>query len=145
MFVYLDNSSTTRPYDQVAETMIKVLSDDFGNPSSLHTLGLTAEKYVKSARTSVASALGVKDDALYFTSGGTESANTALFGAASGRRRGHGRIITTAVEQPAVLESARRLEREGWKVEYIGGLLYTSLRCFYRRGTQDIHHGSLGI
>lgn len=120
MFVYLDNSSTTRPYDQVAETMIKVLSDDFGNPSSLHTLGLTAEKYVKSARKSVASALGVKDDEIYFTSGGTESDNTALFGAASARRRGHGRIITTAVEHPAVLEAARRLEREGWKVEYIG-------------------------
>lgn len=120
MFVYLDNSSTTRPYDQVAETMIKVLSDDFGNPSSLHTLGMTAEKYVKSARKSVASALGVKDDEIYFTSGGTESDNTALFGAASARRRGHGRIITTAVEHPAVLEAARRLEREGWKVEYIG-------------------------
>lgn len=120
MFVYLDNSSTTRPYDQVAETMIKVLSDDFGNPSSLHTLGLTAEKYVKSARKSVASALGVKDDEIYFTSGGTESDNTALFGAASARRRRHGRIITTAVEHPAVLEAARRLEREGWKVEYIG-------------------------
>lgn len=120
MFVYLDNSSTTRPYDQVAETMIKVLSDDFGNPSSLHTLGLTAEKYVKSARKSVASALGVKDEEIYFTSGGTESDNTALFGAASARRRGHGRIITTAVEHPAVLEAARRLEREGWKVEYIG-------------------------
>lgn len=120
MFVYLDNSSTTRPYDQVAETMIKVLSDAFGNPSSLHTLGLTAEKYVKSARKSVASALGVKDDEIYFTSGGTESDNTALFGAASARRRGHGRIITTAVEHPAVLEAARRLEREGWKVEYIG-------------------------
>lgn len=120
MFVYLDNSSTTRPYDQVAETMIKVLSDDFGNPSSLHTLGLTAEKYVKSARKSVASALGVKDDEIYFTSGGTESDNTALFGAASARRRGHGRIITTAVEHPAVLEAAGRLEREGWKVEYIG-------------------------
>lgn len=120
MFVYLDNSSTTRPYDQVAETMIKVLSDDFGNPSSLHTLGMTAEKYVKSARKSVASALGVKDDEIYFTSGGTESDNTALFGAASARRRGNGRIITTAVEHPAVLEAARRLEREGWKVEYIG-------------------------
>lgn len=120
MFVYLDNSSTTRPYDQVAETMIKVLSDDFGNPSSLHTLGLTAEKYVKSARKSVASALGVKDEEIYFTSGGTESDNTALFGAASARRRGHGRIITTAVEHPAVLEAAGRLEREGWKVEYIG-------------------------
>lgn len=120
MFVYLDNSSTTRPYDQVAETMIKVLSDDFGNPSSLHTLGMTAEKYVKSARKSVASALGVKDDEIYFTSGGTESDNTALFGAASARRRGHGRIITTAVEHSAVLEAARRLEREGWKVEYIG-------------------------
>lgn len=120
MFVYLDNSSTTRPYDQVAETMIKVLSDDFGNPSSLHTLGLTAEKYVKSARKSVASALGVKDEEIYFTSGGTESDNTALFGAVSARRRGHGRIITTAVEHPAVLEAAGRLEREGWKVEYIG-------------------------
>ena len=106
MFVYLDNSSTTKPYPQVIETMNRVLSEDFGNPSSLHTLGFTAEQYVKTARKAIADALGANSGEIYFTSGGTEADNTAIFGAAQLRRRECKKIITTGVEHPAVLEAA---------------------------------------
>ena len=120
MFVYLDNSSTTKPYPQVVEIMTQVLEDDFGNPSSLHTLGLAAERYVKDARKIIGAAIGASDGEIYFTSGGTEADNTAIFGAAQLHRRDCKRIITTKVEHPAVLEATRRLEASGWQVEYIG-------------------------
>ena len=120
MFVYLDNSSTTMPYREVAEIMAKTLTEDFGNPSSLHTLGLTAERYVKSARKAVASALGALEEEIYFTSGGTEADSTAIFGAARARRRSGNKIVTTGVEHPAVIEAVKRLEEDGWQVEYVG-------------------------
>ncbi|MBE6030063.1 MAG: cysteine desulfurase [Clostridiales bacterium] len=119
MFVYLDNSATTRQYDAVTEKMIKYMKEDFGNPSSLHRPGIDAEKAVKEARRLVASAIGCADDELYFTSGGTESDNTAIFGAAeAGKRRGN-RIITTQVEHPAVLESVKRLGDSGFDVVFL--------------------------
>ncbi|MBQ3122995.1 MAG: cysteine desulfurase, partial [Firmicutes bacterium] len=119
MFVYLDNSATTRQYDAVTEKMIKYMKEDFGNPSSLHRPGIDAEKAVKEARRLVASAIGCADDELYFTSGGTESDNTAIFGAAeAGKRRGN-RIITTQVEHPAVLESVKRLGESGFDVVFL--------------------------
>lgn len=120
MLVYLDNSSTTRPYDKVTEIMTEVLRNDFGNPSSLHTLGIAAEKYVKAARKSLAAALGASEEEVYFTSCGTEADNTALFGAARARRHQGKKIITTSVEHPAILEPAKRLEEAGFEVEYIG-------------------------
>ena len=120
MFVYLDNSSTTMPYREVAEIMAKTLTEDFGNPSSLHTLGLTAERYVKSARKAVASALGALEEEIYFTSGGTEADSTAIFGAARARRRSGNKIVATCVEHPAVIEAVKRLEEDGWQAEYVG-------------------------
>ena len=120
MFVYLDNSATTKPYDQVVDEMTKVLREDFGNPSSLHTLGIAAEKYVRGARKTFAQSIGASEDEVYFTSCGTESDNTALIGVAQARRRSGNKIITTAVEHPAILEPARRLESIGFEVEYIG-------------------------
>ncbi len=120
MFVYLDNSATTKPYDRAVDTMTKVLRDDFGNPSSLHTLGIAAEKYVKNARKSFAKSIGVSEDEVYFTSCGTESDNTALMGVAAARKHSGKKIITTAVEHPAILEPCRKLESMGYEVEYIG-------------------------
>ncbi|MBE6034671.1 MAG: cysteine desulfurase [Clostridiales bacterium] len=119
MFVYLDNSATTKPYSAVTDKMVEYMKEDFGNPSSLHRLGISAEKAVKSARKSVAEALTVREDELIFTSGGTEADNTALIGAASARQRRGKKIITTAIEHPAVLEAAGRLESKGFIVEYI--------------------------
>ncbi len=120
MFVYLDNSSTTKQYDEVTDTMLKYMREDFGNPSSLHKLGLTAEKAVKKARGQVARAIGVGDDEVLFTSCGTEADNTAITGAArAGKRRGK-KIITSEIEHPAVLETFKELEEEGFKPVYIG-------------------------
>jgi len=116
MFVYLDNSSTTRQYDAVTELMCRYMSLDYGNPSSLHRMGITAEKALKEARKQVSSVLEAKDDEIFFTSGGTEADNMAIFGVAKARRRRGNKIITSAVEHPAVLECVNRLEKEGFVV-----------------------------
>jgi len=100
--------------------MCKIQKENFGNPSSLHTVGIEAEKIVKSARNSFASATGAGDGEIYFTSCGTEADNTALMGISRMAKQGKKKIITTAVEHPAVLEPARRLETMGFEVEYIG-------------------------
>ncbi|MBR5230158.1 MAG: cysteine desulfurase [Firmicutes bacterium] len=120
MSVYLDNSATTRQYDRVTDAMADVMRNMYGNPSSLHSMGVEAEKKVRGARKSAAAALGCSEDELYFTSCGTESDNTVLMGAAASRKRTGKKIITTAVEHPAVLEPARKLESMGYQVEYIG-------------------------
>ena len=120
MFVYLDNSATTKPYNEAVDVMTKVLREDFGNPSSLHTLGITAEKYIKNARKSLAASLGASEDEVFFTSCGTEADNMAIMGAATARKHQGKKIITTAVEHPAILEPCKKLEQMGYKVEYIG-------------------------
>ena len=115
MFTYLDNSATTRPYDEVTELVVKAMSEDFGNPSSLHRLGMTAEKMMKEARANVAQSLGATPDEIFFTSGGTEADNTAIFGAVNARRHQGNKIITTSVEHPAVLEAFKELKRQGYE------------------------------
>jgi cysteine desulfurase len=119
MLIYLDNSATTKPYKEVIDETIRYMETDFGNPSSLHRMGINAEKAMKEARKSVAASIGVKEDEIYFTSGGTEADNTAIFGAAQARRRKGSKIITSLVEHPAVLESCKKLETAGYQVEYI--------------------------
>ena len=118
--VYLDNSATTRQYDQVTDVMAEAMRETYGNPSSLHMLGVEAEKKVRTSRKILASAIGASEEEFFFTSGGTESDNTVLFGVAEARKRTGKKIITTAVEHPAVLEPAKRLEAMGFTVEYIG-------------------------
>jgi len=120
MIVYLDNSATTRQYDSVTEKMLRYLKDDFGNPSSLHTMGQSAEKALKESRKSIAEALGFDAQDVYFTSGGTEADNLALLGISSARRRRGNRIITSRVEHPAVLECCKKLSDIGFEVVYIG-------------------------
>lgn len=118
--IYLDNSATTRQDPAVTELMLRCMQEQFGNPSSLHRMGLDAEKLIKTARTQIAEAAGGSDWRVVFTSGGTEADNTAIFGAAkAGRRRGR-RIITTAAEHPAVLECCRALAEEGYDIVTIG-------------------------
>lgn len=119
MFVYLDNSATTRPYDAVITETVKYMKTDYGNPSSLHRMGIAAEKAMKGARKSIAVTLGAREEEIYFTSGGTEADNLALFGAAQARKRRGDKIITSQIEHPAVLESCRKLEESGFSVEYI--------------------------
>lgn len=119
MQVYLDNSATTRCYDEVIKYMTEIMEDAYGNPSSMHMMGVDSEKYVKEARTIIANSLKVKDKEILFTSGGTESDNMALIGACRANKRAGNHIITTKIEHPAILETCKYLESEGYEVTYL--------------------------
>lgn len=118
--VYLDSSATTRVLEEVAKIVFDVMTKYYGNPSSLHAKGIEAEKLVRKARESIAETLGVKHREIYFTSGGTESNNLAIKGAAYGMIRFGRHLITTAIEHPSVLETFKQLEKEGFSVTYVG-------------------------
>lgn len=117
--IYLDNSATTRTYDRVAKKMYEVMTEEYGNPSSLHTLGFDAEKELKEARNILASIFPSNGE-IVFNSGGTEGDNMAIVGAYNAKRRESNHIITTTIEHPAVLETVKKLEGAGAKVTYIG-------------------------
>lgn len=116
MEIYFDNSATTKCYDSVRDIVVKTLTEDFGNPSSMHQKGVDGEKYLKDAAAIFAKILKVHEKEIFFTSGGTESNNWALFGGAMANRRAGNHIITTAIEHPAVLEPVRFLETQGFRV-----------------------------
>ncbi len=117
--IYLDNSSTTQPCQKAIENIDYALKNSWGNPSSLHRLGVEAEIGVSDARNHLASILGCRSDEIYFTSCGTESNNTAVLGAALSRKKRGGRIVTTAIEHPSVLEVMKKLENNGFEVIYL--------------------------
>ncbi len=119
MFVYLDNSATTKPYAEVIAETVHYMEKDFGNPSSLHRMGITAEKAMKESRRTIAASIGVKEEEIFFTSGGTEADNIAIFGTAQARKRRGNKIITSKIEHPAVLESYKKLESMGFQTEYV--------------------------
>lgn len=119
MNCYFDNSATTRAYPQVAEIMSKILLEDYGNPSSMHMKGMDAEVYVRHARETIAKTLKVDDRNILFTSGGTESDNMALIGGASANKRAGKHIITTMVEHPAILNTCKYLEGQGYEITYL--------------------------
>ncbi|MCF6096950.1 cysteine desulfurase [Thermovorax subterraneus] len=118
--VYLDNSATTKVAKEAVDAMVHALTVAFGNPSSLHRKGMEAEKIVNKAREKLALFLGGKAREIYFTSGGTESNNLAIKGAAYARRRYGKHLITTSIEHPSVLEVFKQLEEEGFSVTYLG-------------------------
>ena len=117
--IYLDNSATTRPFDEVREIMNTVMDVDFGNPSSMHNLGVVSENYIKKAKEQIARTLKCKESELLFTSGGTESDNMAIIGGAMANRRVGNHIITTGIEHPAVLETCAFMEKQGYEVTYL--------------------------
>jgi cysteine desulfurase len=117
--IYFDNSATTRVCPEAAEKAVEMMTRNYGNPSSLHTMGFRAEQELRSAREAVAFLLGAKPEEIYFTSGGTESNNIALFGAARARKKRGNRIVTTQIEHPSVLNTMKCLEREGFEVVYL--------------------------
>ena len=117
MVRYLDNSSTTRPYDSVTDKMAEIMKNQYGNPSSLHRLGIAAEKTVKTAQEQIASTLKVSPSEIYFTSGGTESDNLAIMGVCQAARGRH--IISTPLEHPAVMNTLAFLGKHGWKIDFI--------------------------
>ena len=114
--IYFDNAATTKPAKAVVETVCRCLEDNFGNPSSLHALGLKAEQAMSASRKAVADALGVPAEMVYFTSGATESSNLAVRGAAGTYGRRKKKVITTTVEHSSVKEAFNRLEEEDFEV-----------------------------
>lgn len=119
MEVYLDNSATTRCYDEVAELVCKVMCKEYGNPSSMHHKGVEAERYLRYARETLARLLKVNEKEILFTSGGTESDNIALIGTAMANHRRGRHLITTRMEHPAVLQTMAYLEHQGFEVTYL--------------------------
>jgi len=112
--IYLDNAATTKPHPAVVEALTRALVSDFGNPSSLHGKGVTAERLLTSAREAVARTLGVDPEAIVFTSGGTEANNLAIHGVLAHTRGRH--LVTTAVEHSSVRTPLQMLAEQGWSV-----------------------------
>lgn len=119
MEVYLDNSATTRCFDQVAALITQIMCEDYGNPSSLHRKGVQAEKYIRYAKDVIARNLKVNEKEIFFTSGGTESDNLAIRGGVYANCRSGRHLITTQIEHPAVLQTMKHLEEEGFRVTYL--------------------------
>lgn len=119
MQVYLDNSATTACSPKAADLVCHLLTEDFGNPSSMHQKGVDAEKYVKESASAIAKTLRCQEKEIVFTSGGTESNNLALIGAALANARRGKHLITTAVEHPSVKNTMRFLEEQGFEVTWL--------------------------
>lgn len=120
MQVYLDNSATTRCSERAKDLMVKILTEDYGNPSSLHRMGKTAEDYIKDAKNKIAKTLKADEKEIIFTSGGTEANNMALIGGAFANRRAGKHIITTALEHASVAAPLSFLEEHGFEITCLG-------------------------
>ncbi len=119
MEAYLDNSATTRCYEEVAEIVVKTMIEDYGNPSAMHLKGVEAENYVKESAKAIAKTLKVQDKEIYFTSGGTESDNWALIGSALANHRQGKHMITTPFEHSAVSAPLAWLQEQGFEITVI--------------------------
>ncbi|MBE0337643.1 cysteine desulfurase family protein [Paenibacillus sp. 23TSA30-6] len=117
--IYLDHAASTPMHPEAAQTMMDIMTGQFGNASSVHAFGRDAKRTVSAARDAVAASLGCKPEEIIFTSGGTESDNLALFGTATTDGRTSGHIITTAIEHHAVLHACAELEKAGYEVTYV--------------------------
>ena len=117
--IYLDNSATTQPCPEAVEAMTKALTENWGNPSALYGFGIETARALRSARSDVAAALGAEPERVFFTSGGTEADNWAIFGTVKrmGKRGRH--IVTTAIEHPAILNCMKDLESQGYDITYL--------------------------
>lgn len=118
--IYLDNSATTKLDEEVLKEMLPYLTENYGNPSSIYKIGRESRKAVEEAREKVAKTLNCNPTEIYFTSGGSESDNTAIKGIAKNYKNKGNHIITSKIEHPAVLETCKQLEKEGFEVSYIG-------------------------
>ena len=112
--IYLDNSATTKPCDKAIEYMNACLKTTWGNPSSLHRLGMEAEIVLNDARENIAKFIKASPDEIIFTGSGTEANNTAIMSVA--HKKWGNRVITTEIEHPSVLETVKRLEEKGFEV-----------------------------
>lgn len=119
MEAYLDNSATTQAFQTVCDKVVQMMSQDYGNPSSLHRKGMEAEQHVRTAREIIAGSLRVSEKEIFFTSGGTESNNLAIIGAAMANRRAGNHIITTPIEHASVSAVMGFLEEQGFTITYL--------------------------
>ena len=119
MEAYLDNSATTRCSDRACQLMVDLLTKDYGNPSSLHMKGIEAERFVETAKKKIAKILRVSEKEIIFTSGGTESNNLAIIGAAMANRRAGNHIITTSIEHASVENPMEFLKEQGFDITYL--------------------------
>ena len=119
MEAYLDNSATTRAFDEVADLVAKIMKEEYGNPSSVHHMGLVSGERLAQARETIALTLKVDSNEIVFTSGGTESDNFAIIGAARANKWRGKHIITTSIEHPAVLVTMEYLQKEGFEITYL--------------------------
>ncbi len=138
--IYLDNSATTKPCTEAVEAIHKALTENWANPSALYGFGIDAARLLRNARHQVAAAMGAEPDRVFFTSGGTEADNWAIFGTVKrmGKRGRH--IITTAIEHHAILNCMKELESQGFEVTYLqpdelGRITLDSLKAALRKDT----------
>ena len=119
MEIYLDNSATTKPYQEVVDKMVLALTTQYGNPSSIYKKGIEVEREIKEIRRNIARSLGAKENEIYFTSGGTECNNTIIRSVARLNKKTKNHIISTVIEHPSVLDTLKDLESEGFEVTYL--------------------------
>ena len=138
--IYLDNSATTKPCAEAVEAMMQAMTEGWANPSALYTFGIDAAHNLRNARTALAKAMGAEPDRVFFTAGGTEADNWAIFSTIKrlGKRGKH--IITTAIEHHAVLNCMKELENQGFEVTYLqpdslGNITPESLKAALRKDT----------
>ena len=117
--IYFDNSATTRLDDEVLKEMMPYLTEEYGNASSIYKLGRNTRNAVETAREKIAKAINAEPDEIYFTSGGTESDNTTIRGIAYNNKKKGNHIITSKIEHPAILETCKQLEKEGFEITYL--------------------------
>ena len=138
--IYLDNSATTKPCPEAVAAMTQALTENWANPSALYGFGFEAARLLRTARHSVAAAMGAEPDRVFFTSGGTEADNWVIFGTARRYGKKHKHIITTAIEHHAVLNCMKELESQGFEVTYLqpdefGRITLADLKAALRKDT----------
>ena len=138
--IYLDNSATTKPCTEAIDAMVRGLTDAWGNPSALYGFGIDAAGMLRSARHKVANAMGAEPDRVFFTSGGTEADNWAVFSTAKRYGKKNKHIITTAVEHHAILHCMNELEHQGYEITYLqpdelGNISLDALKAALRKDT----------
>ena len=138
--IYLDNSATTKPCPEAVEAMALAMTDNWGNPSALYNFGIDTARQLKTARHTVAAALGAEPDRVFFTSGGTEADNWAIFSTAKRYGKKNKHIITTAIEHHAILHCMKELEAQGFEVTYLqpdetGTVTVDALKAALRKDT----------
>ena len=138
--IYLDNSATTKPCPEAVEAMTLALTENWANPSALYGFGIDVARQLKIARAQVAAALGAETDRVFFTSGGTEADNWAIFSTAKRYGKKNKHIITTAIEHHAILNCMKELENQGFEVTYLqpdeqGRITLEALKAALRKDT----------